>query len=343
MNIRHLAFALPFCLLTLGCEEDFEPVSRVQSVRILAARASTPYAKPGDTVSVDLLATDQRPQATRKDDMKLYSLPTPCDNPVNDLYYACYLGLNWADPEFAKQLQPGADVTSLLTEGPTFTVPISPNVISSHPHVEGSAPFGSIFTFSMACPGRVRYLGLRLKPSPQSPPFGCFDDAGNAFGNDSFVFAFARIFAFDDRSNENPQIDSLAFRGQVFERAELDRCNAPNGANDDTCPTASVVRCTKSDVDDCSKVTVSVSVPPSSQEGDPSSDIGREQIWVDYYATAGKFEDDLRILYDASRGRLSDTGVDFRLPQVAGIQTLWAVVHDNRGGVNWARLRLDVQ
>ncbi len=324
----------PLCSLSVGCQDDFTPVSKIESVRILAARADSPYVKPGTQVSVDLLASDERPEGKRQGEMKLYSLPAPCENPLDDLYYACYLG-------FANQFQAGADVTSQLIEGSRFTFQVSQNVITSHQHVEGSIPFGSIFSFSMACPGRVRYLGLRLSPSPQSPPFGCFDENGNAFDTNSFVFAFSRVFAFEERTNTNPEIESLTFNGQTFAWAELEPCTAPNAA--ETCPTATVNRCPKKDVEDCSKVKVNVSVPATSQEADPSSDVGREQLWADYYATSGKFEDDIRIIYDANTGRVSDAAVDFRLPQTVGNHKLWVVVHDNRGGLNWIQLRLVVQ
>jgi hypothetical protein len=334
MKLRQL---LPFSLLfALGCEEDFDPVSRITSLRILAAQADRPYTEPGSTVNIRLLAHDgrkDRPEDSNVADL-LYSVPTSCENPLSDLYYACY-------PGFASQFQPGEDVTDRLTRGSSFQISISANIIESRPPVAGSAPFGSVFAFSMACSGRVRYLGIQTKPSPQSPPFGCFDDAGSRLGENDFVFAFSRVFVFNDRSNGNPRIDSLSVGGNTFDFQTLQDCADPAVGGTDC--GVKLTRCTKSDQDDCRTVKVDIVVPPESQEVDPSGDRGREQVWVDYYATAGKFEDDIRILYDASRGRLSDTDVDFLTPRESGEHKLWAVVHDSRGGVSWVELQLQVE
>ena len=43
-----------------ACGPQFEPSHKVDSVRIFAASADKPYAKPGDDVTVELLAYDGR-------------------------------------------------------------------------------------------------------------------------------------------------------------------------------------------------------------------------------------------------------------------------------------------
>ena len=47
---------------------DFDPATKVQTVRILASRArdDKSYAKPGDKVTLEVLAYDGRPPASRK-------------------------------------------------------------------------------------------------------------------------------------------------------------------------------------------------------------------------------------------------------------------------------------
>jgi hypothetical protein len=334
---------LLLALTMLGCEDDFEPISHIESVRILATQADKPYAKPDDEiVKVRVLAHDGRSKAARDAnpvDMKVYSLSTPCENPFSDLYYACYL-------DFAARFQPGPVLpSSEIKEGPEFEVRISSDIISRRPPTPGSDPFGSVFAFSMACPGTLHYLGLQAGPSPQSPPFACFDSQGKRLGYDSFVFAFTRIFAFETRTNKNPLIQSLTVAGQTFS----DKGALCSDTTEPCEPSAevSLAGCTKKDVDDCSKVKVDITVPPSEQETDPSSARGREQVWVDYYATGGKFEDDIRVLYDATEGKLSDTAVDFRRPKKRqGVtdqtEKLWAVVHDSRGGVSWVSMRLKI-
>jgi hypothetical protein len=346
-GVKSTLAALLGGVLALGCEGDFDPVSKVASVRVLAAQADKPYARPGDTVKIEVLAVDAR--LNKQPKLKVFPLTTPCENPIGDLYYACYLN-------FANSFQPGDELTAPeSTDGFSFEVTLSQDVIAKHPPIAGIGPFGSVFAFSMACPGTVRYLGLRLKPSPQSPPFGCFDDSGKQLGNDSFVFAFTRIFVFEDRTNLNPEIESLTVGGKKFIASDLQRCaKAPADTACKDEQRLTLDHCTKQHVGDCPTIQVDVSVPESSQEADPSSERGREQLWVDYYATGGMFEDDIRVLYDASQsGRLSDTAVDFHKPVQRPkdpdpakanepSETLWAVVHDNRGGVSWVELPIDV-
>ncbi len=320
-------------------------------MRILAAQANKPYAKPEDDIRLRLLADDGSiaplegaaadPDAGTSDGTPLqsYWLKAPCINPIGDLYYACY-------PGFAAIFQPGEQLHPaqgnpdkfLVNSDLEFRLPA--DIITSHPRVEGSAPFGAVFAFAMACDGdHIRYLGLRTRPSPQSPPFGCFASDGTQLGAEHFVFAFARVYAFEERVNANPVIESFSFNGQTLSREELDcvpTAEAP-------CRTFSVVRCTKTSSDDCPEVDVDVSVPPQSQEADPTSDRGREQVWVNYYATGGKFEQEARILYDVNEGRLGDTPAEFRTPRQPGKHKLWAVVHDNRGGVEWVQATLIVE
>ena len=52
---------------------------------------------------------------------------------------------------------------------------------------------------------------------------------------------------------------------------------------------------------------------------------------------------DVRLLNDATTGFNDDFETLFYPPSEPGPVTLWAVVHDNRGGVAWARGTLWVQ
>jgi hypothetical protein len=362
MNSRWLALPCA-ALCCMGCtEDDFEPVSRISSVRILAAQANKPYARPDDDIRLRLLADDgvvdpldgSAEAGTGSGSLKYYWLKAPCLNPFEDLYYACY-------PAFAATFQPGEQLHPERVDPNKFVVDadlefkLPADIITSHPRVEGNTPFGAAFAFAMACDGdHVRYLGIRTRPSPQSPPFGCFTREGTQLNADHFVFAFARIYAFEERVNANPIIQSMRFGGETLDRAALD-CTPSAGGGDagaedagaesgaGECPTFKVARCTKSKTDDCPEIKVDVTVPPESQESDPSSDRGREQVWVNYYTTGGKFEQEARILYDVNEGRLDDTAVEFRTPRQAGRHKLWAVAHDNRGGVEWVQATLVVE
>src|ERR1700733_2537434 len=74
----------------------FPDEALINSVRILATRADHPFAKPGETVTLTVLATDQRPPSPNQEPMVIYWLPDPltgklfCENPANDAYYGCF-------------------------------------------------------------------------------------------------------------------------------------------------------------------------------------------------------------------------------------------------------------
>jgi len=145
------------------------------------------------------------------------------------------------------------------------------------------------------------------------------------------VFAYSLVYAFAERRNENPVLDSVSYGGTPIDPAqglELEHCE-------------------KSKIDDCPATKLDVNVPASSQELDPSNldSAGnplKETIYVQYFMTGGKIANDTTVIYDPRQGRLGDTGDDFRAPLAAGEYRLWAVLHDNRAGVTWQELALHV-
>src|SRR5882724_6730238 len=61
MNIDWTRWGSPAlgCLLSLtACSNDFDPSSRVNTLRVLAVQADLPYAHPGETVSLRTLSHD---------------------------------------------------------------------------------------------------------------------------------------------------------------------------------------------------------------------------------------------------------------------------------------------
>lgn len=309
---------LPLLLAGLAaCGNDFDPSSNVDGVRILASRADKPYAKPGDSVELELLAVDGRTDRSRP--MALSWIPAPCVNPRDDDYGSCF-------SSFETMFARGVDLTPQLVTGPKLSLQIPADVLSRDGSTQSGAPYGNVFAFGAACAGHIEYVGQRGS-STQAIPFACFDSNGRELGADDFVFSYSRIFVFADRTNANPVIDGLTLNGKTIDRAAgiaLDHCATPSKqGQDSTCPTYSL----------------EVDVPPSSQELDPSDldlsgTVLRESLWVDYYLTGGKLNNDVSILYDAHVGRIPGS-VQLEAPAVAGESVLWAVVHDNRGGVSW--------
>lgn len=303
-----------------ACGTNFDPSSLVESVRILATSADKPYAAPGDTVHMNVLAFDGR--ASKPEPMKLYWLPTACIDPPGGNYYACY-------PAFAKMFKPNVDIGGQLTAGTSFSFQMPSDVIASNQgRTSVGDPYGLAVVFTIACAGHVVFLPTPAGASPAALPFGCLDSSGAALSPDDFVFAYTLIYSFTNRTNANPVIDAVTFGGTSV--------NVDAGITVGHCATSN-----------CPSTSIGTVVPPSSQETDPG-DLGangqplKEEIYVDYYVTAGSLKDDTVILYDPQSDSLS--GADsYQAPTSAGDYLFWSVVHDNRGGTSWLQIPLHAQ
>jgi hypothetical protein len=320
--------ALRACVLlassaVAGCGADFDPASLVESVRILAIQADKPYPAPGDTVTMTALAVDGRPPATpAPSPMVMYWVPVVCPNPPGNSYFACY-------PGFAEQLQPGVDLTPVLHAGPTFSFAVPADIITSHAPASSGVAYGMVTVFGIACAGHVQYVPLDDDTVPPAPPLGCFDDTGAALGPNDSVFAYAQVFSFaDGRTNQNPVVDGLTLGGAPVDMTA--------GITLAACPPSG--KCDTSALD-----TV---VPSASWELDPAdlSAAGttlHEEIWAEYYVTAGSVGGSA-LLYDASTGKIASSATKLTAPTTTGGQTLWSVVRDNRGGVAWVQVPVQV-
>src|SRR5262245_51624598 len=113
--------AFTFAIVT-SCGSDFDPKNKVASVRILAARPDVPYARPNESVHIDVLAHDGRPEP--RDPMRIYWFPAPCVNPPGDQYFACYALFDAIYPA-------GVDLTPFLHEGGDTTITIPANSLET--------------------------------------------------------------------------------------------------------------------------------------------------------------------------------------------------------------------
>jgi len=298
-----------------GCSDDLAPANQLSGVRILATSVDIPYARPGETVTLETLAVDAR--ADRPEPMRISYLPTVCFNPEADDPTSCYAALIAAFPA-------RSNLDAELVAGERFTVRLPDDVIATAAPAKSGPPRGIGFAFVLACAGHVE----RLEPDapdvqyPTRPPFGCFDGAGTQLGKDDFVFGFVRLYAFTDLRNDNPAIDALSYQGEVV---------GPTGF--------SIAHCAEADFDECPKTYLDTRALDSAQEPDPAATTPartyREQVWVSYYVTGGKMEDDLTVLYDSVNGKLPDSKDGITAASPVGDYTLYAVLRDNRGGVSW--------
>ncbi len=326
---------------------SFDPQSKVDSVRLFASRADKPYARPGERVTIDVLATDARKDQTRP--LKILWIPFTCMNPRDDLYYLCFAppevrgdagqilptfdagASSGGDlPSTDSLFRPGIDLSSLLPSGPTFSFTMPASAIQSRS--TSDTPYGIAITFVIACAGRVETVEPDPEGGPQQVPIACFDENGNRLPASDYVLGVTRVYAYEKRINTNPQISNVTFDGQPVDVAKG----------------ISVDRCTEEKKENCPKLKLGVSVPESSWEiqddattadGDPL----REQIWVTYYGSTGVFGSDARLLYDSTGGLIDGSEVEYQASQVYEDGHIWAVVHDNRGGAEWVDFPVHVK
>lgn len=94
----------------------------------------------------------------------------------------------------------------------------------------------------------------------------------------------------------------------------------------------------------CETQKMSLIVDPDSAEVDEvaeaTGDKVLEQMWINYYMENGTIDGDVKLLNDATTGWVEDHGTEFTVAREPGVFRMWAVAHDNRGGMSFARLKL---
>jgi hypothetical protein len=309
---------------------DFDAESKVNTVRMFGVVADKPYANPGDKVTLTTLTTDARRDKPLP--LKTYWIPFTCTNPREDLYYACFLppeggagdgGAGAALSAIPKNI----DLGPFLPTGDTYSFTVPNNVIQ--PRV-GSVPYGLMIVFNIACAGQVR-LADRSGINPQQVPIKCTDQNGVELTPNDYVIGINRVYSYATRTNANPVISGVTLNAlPVDSKAGL-----------------TIDHCVASRRSDCKEWKIDVKVPDSSWEPDPEEGTAasnqHEQIWVDYYSDLGDFENDARLLFDSTRGRVTDSDVKYRAPYAPGEGTVWAVVHDNRAGAAFVVMPLHIK
>ena len=339
-------------LLLVGCGPDFDPPSELHSLRVLGVQKDLPYAQPGQTVNLEMLWQDASPLAGRP--IKVAWSP-PCFDPVGDLYYACF-----SDPGAFGSMLGTPDVAN--PEHASFDVPA--DIISRRPPADGSnnAPYGITYVFFALCAG-----DFTLLPSSADTafPVGCKDANGTLLGSDDFVAGYTSIYSFETFSNNNPLIDGFEFRGKPVPKPGFcvkDDCLPLDGSepavdfdcNDPNHPEQSA-RCVPTCADDgdpkCPGYAIRPTIDQANAANHDQDDVsakllGRkvgEQMWINYYTDAGGFKSPVRLLNDATSGWNDNYGTEFYAPKTPGLSRIWAIAHDNRGGVAWSGITLKVQ
>lgn len=306
--------ALSALLLTLtaavGCAPEFEPASRVVSLRVLAQVADLPFAQPGETVQIQSLSH-------AVDGETIDWAWTACVNPAASTVQGCL-----------DQLAETSRVTGtapILAQGPDlsqFSYTVPSDAFTSLPAVAQSTAFVGVL--SVACPGDVR-----AEPGPNHLPWNCKErGSGRTLELSEYVIGMKRIMVRHSDRNSNPVIEQVTFDGEDWPADELKEVTACDTESNDYKP--------------CSEVSKhQIAARPSAasvQSG--TTEFGRafqEQVVIEYYATEGIFEHEIKIAADPVTGwaaRKAASGQDL---------TLWMVVHDDRGGATWAERHVHVQ
>lgn len=344
-------FALPLLLvLPSGCGVGFDPGSEVGTLRVLGVRKDKPYPGPGETVNLsvlwhDGLADPSDPESGRE--AEVVWLP-PCFNPPGDQYSACLL-------QFTQQFVQEPGLFERLSRGETssFQVPLEIVPLMSLP---GVPRYGLTYAFFSVCAGTV---GLEPPGQEGALPLVCRNAEGERLGPDAFVFGYVGLFTFGEVGesgerfgNQNPIVEGFEVEGSGFESCLNEECltaSPEDGIDCDVSPERCFPACEKDGEPECPKIELRPLVSASSAEQDDVSQsyYGRnvgEQMWINYYTDRGSVRGDgVRLLNDATKGWNEDYGIEFYAPKAPGPVTLWAVVHDNRGGTAWTRTQIQIE
>jgi hypothetical protein len=345
-----LASALALGVTTAGCAASFDPPSGVKSLRVFGAKVSEPYAKPGETVTIDLLYYDASPKALRPDGTRRkvnVAWFGNCHNPPGDFYYGCF-------PIFAQTfaaistpdgtLDPTKIPPGAFGFGDQFTVAVPADIITSRPPPSGTTiPYGLSYAFFAACAGDL----APATDSSSGLPVACLDpETKQPLGADDFVFGYTSVYSYDTLRNKNPIVDGRTFQDKPLDQApcydktvcaEGFRCgfDAPR-----TCIPV-IPHCTAEKLADCPTYKLSpVMDPAKNSESDPNAlnpdgSVLQEVMWVYYYASDGTIDKDTRLLNDAQAGwqPADKLGTEWKAPgEASGPTRIWGAFHDNRGG-----------
>jgi hypothetical protein len=349
-----LAFSLGCAAsLALGCGPEFDRPSDVVGLRVLGVQKDHPYAEPDQAVELSLLYHDGvAGEATPPRPISIAWL-TGCWNPPADSYAGCFL--QFASGDIAGVSLEYGNRVSILTKA----APIQPRPAPSPDYDLG-------YVFFAACAGTIS-LDAEAR---EGLPIRCRDESGRDLGSRDFVVGYTAIYVFAERSdgmpyqNANPAVTGFSLQGRAL-AGELgcvgESCLA--SCSDRSCEQRPVPppaceaegapclpRCeADGDAVDCPGYDIRPLyslVEPAELDQVSNDSYGRantEQMWINYYTTRGAVKSDARLLNDATTQYNENFGTEFYAPSTPGPVRVWAVVHDNRGGVSWAGATLYIQ
>lgn len=342
MNLQTLLKSAVGMALSLGvsaCGAEFDPPSELKTLRVLGVQKDKPYAKPGDDVIVKMLWHDASDAAGRPIQRGFLS---GCFNPIGDLYTGCFASLG--DP---------SQIAFEVGTSDEFTFTIPEDIITSRPPPpDPKQPrYGLAYLFFAACAGAL----VPVEPTADAGfPLRCLDEEGTPLGPEDFVAGYSQVYVFDEFTNANPIVTGFAFRDVEHGADDPFTCVGDECVVEATTPVdvenvdcdGEGERCVPACAEDgdaleCDEFLLHPLIDRASVEPDSvtAAAYGRdyeEQMWVNYYATRGSLRSPVRLVNDATAGFNEDYGTKFYAPKEPGPVRLFAVVHDNRGGMSWS-------
>lgn len=254
----------------------------------------------------------------------------------------------------------------------TFTIQAAPLRSRS---ADGTPQSGVAYAFFGLCAGRVdvqgwidRLQGGEVTSFGDALPY-CLDEDGKPLGGNDYIIGYSAVYSYEDFTNDNPIITGFQVAGKAVDvdciGSDFDAPvpGAPSCFTEsagggvryapfelpDPEPTGCTegVACIEACADDgdpsCPEISVKPLVDRSSAEldGVASEIFGRsnqESLWINYFVDRGSLKSDVKLLNDAVEGWNDEYEARLYAPKETGPLRIWAVVHDNRGGVSWIRV-----
>ncbi len=198
----------------------------------------------------------------------------------------------------------------------SLTVQGEPSHVLQVPETRQGAPLRTgdvIGVVVMACPGTIS------QGDTSGIPVRCVDASGDELGLEAFELGVKRIFVHEQQRNANPEIAMILWDGERWPEGEERQLSCSENGR-------------------CKRHTLEVRAAEAQDEAvDASAEKAGEQHVVQFYATGGSFEDDVRTLEDPEttfRARPEDKGK---------LLTMWFVLRDDRGGVSWSERQVRVR
>jgi hypothetical protein len=346
-----------------GCGPELESISTLAHVRIVAVRKSAPYARPGETVRLQMLWEDVS-NAPPRPAQPFFAFW--CVNPPGGLFGECLAQAPLVPPAFSV-----GDSTIEIT------VPL--DAARPSPMAPSAPDTGSLYVFYGVCAGTLEVAGYPIGPDGDIGGLGglggaaavsdavseilrelaeegqvgeaflprCVDDAGEPLGSDDFVVGYSSILVFDELRNAQPTIQGFEVAGaSVHVDCADESCTDPFDVPDlsDCVPgVACFETCELDGAEGCPEVELHPIIPESVVEEDEYAKLAfgeelTESIWVSYFSDRGRLSADLRLVNDPTTGFNAAYSSAFLAPKEPGPVRIWAAVRDNRGGVSYVRI-----